>query len=78
MDVMTFTETRRNLKAVMDRVTEDREPVVVTRQGAEPVVIVALSDWDSIQETMYLLSTPANATRLRRAMAELDAGAGLA
>lgn len=74
MDVLTFTETRRNLTVVMDRVIEDRAPVMVTRQGAEAVVMVALSDWTAIQETMHLLSTSANAARLIRAMAELDAG----
>jgi len=72
--VLTFTETRRNLTVVMDRVIEDRAPVMVTRQGAEAVVMVALSDWTAIQETMHLLSTSANAARLIRAMAELDAG----
>jgi antitoxin YefM len=74
IDVLTFTDARRNLKAVMDRVTEDCAPVVITRQGAEAVVMVALSDWTAIQETMHLLSTPANAERLTQAMAELDAG----
>jgi antitoxin YefM len=76
MDVITFTDTRQNLKDVMDRVTDDHAPVVVTRQKAEAVVMVALSDWNAIQETMHLLSTPANAARLTAGIAELDAGKG--
>lgn len=76
MDVLTFTDTRANLKEVMDRVVADHAPVIVTRQTAEPIVMVSLEDWKSIEATMHLLSTPANAGRLTAAIAELDAGGG--
>lgn len=76
MDVVTYTDARANLKDVMDRVVEDRTHVVVTRQKAEPVVIVSLSDWNAMEETMHLLSTPNNAERLRASIRQLDAGQG--
>ncbi len=76
MDVLTYSETRANLKDVMDRVVEDRTPVVVTRQRGESVVMVSLSDWNAMEETLHLLSNPANAARLREAISELDAGGG--
>ena len=76
MNVLSFTDTRARLKAVMDRVVADRSPVVITRQKAEAVVMVSLSDWNSMQETMHLLSTSANAARLSAAISELDAGGG--
>ena len=76
MDVLSFTDTRQNLKAVMDRVVEDHVTVVVTRQRAESVVMVSLSDWNAMEETARLLSSPANAARLAEAIAELDAGHG--
>lgn len=76
MDVISYSETRANLKDVMDRVVEDRTPIVVTRQKAEAVVMVSLADWNSMEETLHLLSNPANAGRLRDAVAELDAGGG--
>ena len=76
MDVLTFTDTRAKLKDVMDRVVEDRAPVVITRQKAESVVMVSLADWNAMEETMHLLSTPANASRLLAAIDELDAGRG--
>lgn len=76
MDVLNFTEARANLKSVMDQVVDNRAPVVVTRQKAEAVVLVSLSDWNAIEETLHLLSTPANARRLRASIAELDAGRG--
>jgi len=74
MDVLTYSDTRANLKDVMDRVVRDKTPVVITRQKAEAVVMVSLSDWNAMEETMHLLSTPANAERLRASIRALDAG----
>ena len=76
MDVITYSDARANLKDVMDRVVEDRTQVVVTRQKSEAVVMVSLSDWNAMEETMHLLSTPANAGRLRSSIRQLDAGKG--
>lgn len=77
MDVLTYSDARANLKDVMDRVVEDRTQVVVTRQKAEAVVMVSLSDWNAIEETMHLLSTPVNAARLRGSIDQLEAGNGM-
>nr|WP_028131032.1 type II toxin-antitoxin system prevent-host-death family antitoxin [Serinicoccus marinus] len=60
---------------VLDGVT-DREEVVVTRAGHEPVVIVSLADYESLRETAYLMRSPANARRLLDAMERLEAGGG--
>jgi antitoxin YefM len=76
MDVLTYTDTRAKLKEVMDRVVDDPRPVVITRQKAEAVVMVSLADWNAMEETVRLLSSPRNAERLREAIAELDAGGG--
>lgn len=77
MDVLTFTDTRQNLKDVMDRVVEDHAPVIITRQRGESVVMVSLADWNAMEETGRLLSSPANAARLSEAIAQLDAGQGV-
>ncbi len=76
MDVVTYTETRAKLKEVMDRVVDDHQPVVITRQKAEAVVMVSLADWNAMEETVRLLSSPRNAERLREAIHELEAGSG--
>lgn len=76
MDVLSYSDARANLKAVMERVVDDRTHVVITRQKAEAVVMVSLSDWNAIAETMHLLSTPANAERLRRSVRQLEGGGG--
>ena len=74
MDVLTYTDARKELKSVMDRVINDAEEIVVTRKNRESVVMVSLDTWNSIQETMHLLSTPNNASRLRASIAQLDSG----
>lgn len=76
MDVLTYSDTRARLKEVMERVVADRTPVVITRQKAEAVVMVSLADWNAMEETLHLLSSPANAERLRASVRELDEGGG--
>jgi antitoxin YefM len=77
MDVLTFSETRANLKSVMDQVVNDHSPVIVARKRGEAVVMISLDDWNAMNETLYLLSSPTNARRLRDSIAQLDAGQGV-
>jgi antitoxin YefM len=77
MDVLSYSDTRANLKEVMDRVVDDHAPVVVTRSRGEAVVLVSLEDWRSIEETLYLMSTPANAAALRASILEMEKGEGV-
>ena len=77
MKTLSSTELRANLSAVMDRVNDDHEPVIVTRAKGKPVVMVSLEDWASMDETTYLLSSPANAQMLREGIAALNRGEGI-
>ena len=74
MEIVTYSETRANLKAVLDRVVDDCVPIVITRQRGKPVVMISMDDWNSMQETRYLLSTPNNAKRLLGAIEDMNAG----
>jgi len=76
MKTLSSTELRANLSAVMDRVNDDHQPVIVTRAKGRPVVMVSLEDWASMDETTYLLSSPANRAALIESIAELNAGQG--
>jgi antitoxin YefM len=76
MDVLSYSDTRARLKEVMDRVVEDRAPVVVARRRGESVVMVSLADWNAMEETLHLISSAANAKRLADAVSQLDAGGG--
>ena len=74
---MSYTESRARYAEVLDSVVNDREEVVITRAGHDPVVIVSLADFESLRETAYLLRSPANARRLLDAMQRLESGAGV-
>lgn len=76
MKTMTYSESRARYAQVLDSVTDDREEVVITRAGHEPVVIVSLEDYESLKETAYLLRSPANARRLLASIDELENGGG--
>ncbi len=77
MKTLSSTYLRANLSAVMDRVDDDHEPVIVTRAKGKPVVMVSLEDLASMDETTYLLASPENARRLREAIKGLNEGKGV-
>jgi len=70
MDAINYTNARQNFAKTMDKVVEDREPVIITRKNAKPVVMMSLDDYNAIEETMHLLKSPANAERLRKSINE--------
>ena len=76
MHAISYSEARENLKSVIDKVIADRAPIAITRQRGEGAVLVSESEWASIEETLYLLRSPANAKRLLESIAELEAGGG--
>ncbi len=63
MKTMSYTQSRARYAEVLDSVVADREQVVITRAGHEPVVIVSLADFGSLRETAYLMRSPANANK---------------
>lgn len=76
MKTMTYSQSRARYAETLNAVTDDREEVVITRAGHEPVVIVALDDYESLKETAYLLKSPENARRLLASIDRLERGAG--
>ncbi len=79
MRATSYSELRKNLAATLDRVSEDHEPVLITRDRGKPAaVLMSLEDFASYEETAHLLQSPRNAERLLKAVVELDAGGGAA
>ncbi|MCZ9292973.1 type II toxin-antitoxin system Phd/YefM family antitoxin [Corynebacterium meitnerae] len=72
MKTYSYTESRANYAQVLNDVVNDREEAVITRAGHEPVVIVSLSEYESLRETAYLLRSPANARRLLGSIENLE------
>ena len=73
---VSYTEARERLAELWDRALADREPIRLTRRGADPVVLVAADEYEGLVETAHLLRSPANAARLFDALAEARVGAG--
>lgn len=76
MDVITYSAARANLARTMDRVCNDHAPLIITRNREQAVVMLSLEDYNALEETAYLLRSPANAQRLLSAIQELNAGGG--
>ena len=78
MDAITYSAARANLATTMDRVCNDHEALIITRNGEQSVVMLSLEDFQALEETAYLLRNPANAKRLLAAAEQLSAGKGVA
>jgi antitoxin YefM len=76
MRTMTYSESRAKYAETLNSVVDDREEVIITRAGHDPVVIVSLDDYESLKETAYLLRSPKNARRLLASIDRLEAGRG--
>lgn len=76
MDAITYSAARANLASTMDRVCQDHEPLIITRSGQQSVVMLSLEDYQSLEETAYLLRSPENAQRLLSAVESLNKGLG--
>lgn len=64
----TYTQARANLAAFWDKVTTDREIVIVQRRGTEAIALIAADELTGLMETAYLLRSPKNAERLLTAL----------
>ncbi len=73
MDAITYSDARARLARTMERVCDQHEPVIITRRKSGAVVMLSLADYESMRETAYLLSNPANARRLIDGIEEAEA-----
>ncbi len=71
MPHVRLTEFRQNIATHFDNIIASRAPLLITRQGSEALVVMAEGEYKSLQETLHLLSTPANAERLRESLDQL-------
>jgi antitoxin YefM len=77
MDAITYSAARANLASTMDRVCNDHEALIITRNAEQSVVMLSLEDYTALEETAYLLRSPVNARRLLSAIGQLNAGKGV-
>ncbi|WP_025904158.1 MULTISPECIES: YoeB-YefM toxin-antitoxin system antitoxin YefM [Tatumella] len=77
MKAVSYSEARQNLSATMIQTVEDRSPVLITRQNGESCVLMSLEEFNSLEETAYLLRSPKNARRLMDSVDSLKNGNGV-
>ena len=73
-DAITYSDARKNLASMMEKVCDSHDPMIITRRKAQSVVMMSLEDYNSITETAYLMRSPANAHRLRESIEAAEAG----
>mgnify|MGYP002786222727 CR=1 FL=1 len=76
MNAITYTAARARLAETMDRVCDNHEAIVITRDTGQAVVMLSLEDYNALEETAYLLRSPRNARRLLEGIASLEEGRG--
>lgn len=77
MRTISYTEARQNLSATMVQTVEDRAPTLITRQNGEACVLMSLEEYNALEETAYLLRSPANARRLMDSIDSLKRDQGV-
>ena len=74
MDTITYSDLRSNLKAYMDKVYNDYEPLIISRKNSENVVLLSVREYNSLIETDYLLKNESNAAHLIKSIEQHKAG----
>jgi antitoxin YefM len=77
MKALSYTALRNTLAKTMEKVCNDHEPIVITRKSEAAVVMLSLEDYESLEETTYLLRSPKNVRRLIESISQLEEGKGL-
>ncbi|PHM50689.1 type II toxin-antitoxin system Phd/YefM family antitoxin [Xenorhabdus miraniensis] len=72
MNVMSYSAFRTHLASTLDKVNDDHQPIMITRQNGKPAVVLSLEDFRAYEETAYLMASPKNAARLNQAIAEVE------
>jgi antitoxin YefM len=76
MQITTYTAFRQQLKSYLDKVRSSHSPLYVTSANGEDIVVISKSDYESMEETFYLLKSPANSVRLLKGIEEYEKGLG--
>jgi antitoxin YefM len=76
MQTINYTQAKNSLAQTMLTVCQNHQPVIISKKNSQSVVMLSLEDYQSLQETAYLLSSPNNAKRLMESIAQLEAGKG--
>jgi antitoxin YefM len=77
MEAISYTRARNTFSSLMDKVCDNHDPVIITRQKQQSVVMMSLDYFNSIEETTYLLKSPKNSERLNKAITDIKSNKNL-
>lgn len=72
---VSYSDVRAHLKTYLDYVTLNNEIVIINRKNDEDVIMMTRKDYDSIEETLYILSSPKNRERIFNSIKNQGKGA---
>ena len=72
MNAVTLNDAKQNLEELIEQTVANAEPTIICTDKGQRVVFLSLDEFNSWQETLYLLSKPANAEHLRRSIEEAN------
>ncbi len=74
MQTISYTEARNNLKTLLDQVSEDVSPIIITRRNDDDAVVMSLDYYNGLMETIHLMRSPANVEHLNRSIEQYRLG----
>jgi antitoxin YefM len=74
MIAANYTEFRTSLKKLLDKVEENNETLIIKRGSGKGTVVISLDEYNSIMETVHLLSSKANSDRLYESIQQIKEG----
>lgn len=74
MTVIQYSNARKNFRSLIDKVNDDSDVIIVTTKDNKNAVLLAEDDYNSMVESLYLISQPANARHLEESIQQLDVG----
>lgn len=74
MIAANYSEFRNDLKKYLDCVEDNNETLIIKRKSGKGAVMISLDEYNSIMETMHLLSSKTNADRLYESIEQLKSG----
>ena len=74
MKIISYSTFRNHISATLDKVNDGNKPIMISRQNGKPIVVMSLEDFQSYEETAYLMASPKNAARLNQAISEVEEG----
>ncbi len=77
MQAVLYSQARNNLREIINKVCDNVEEFIITTKEKQSVVLISQEEYNSMKETLYLLSSKNNRDRLLNAVEEIESSSFL-